>query len=204
MSTPRSPTSRRAPTALVTGVATRSTPTGSNSGLPRCSASTASRTPNTDLSSPAHLVQRFFDYLTAPPLTRSESEAVRAWLTPELADLFFAQATPDQRHAYHAAMHDVGKRNAGLGVIGRSVASVLIGLGTPLSDRMTAYRDHAMIGARELAAVGAPGLAIDFALHHQGERPSTIDPAVWEMLMAADQPPKTPAMLRRRITSFNT
>lgn len=172
--------------------------------------------------SPAHLVQRFFDYLTAPALSRSEVDAVRSWLTPELATLFFAQTTPDQRHAYHAAltvvasgttdegvivaalMHDVGKRHARLGVIGRSVASVLIGLGLPLGERMTAYRDHPIAGARELAAVGAPGLAIDFALHHQGERPATIDPGTWELLMAADQPPKTPAMLRRRITSINT
>lgn len=139
-----------------------------------------------------------------------------------MAGLFFAQAPPDQRHAYHAAltvvasgtadtdvivaalMHDVGKRHARLGVIGRSVASVLIGLGGPLTERMTAYRDHPIIGARELAALGAPGLAIDFALHHQDDRPSTIDPGVWDVLMAADQPPKTPAMLRRRITSLNT
>lgn len=147
---------------------------------------------------------------------------MKSWLTPEMADLFFAQASPDQRHAYHAAltavasgtadadvvvaalMHDVGKRHARLGVIGRSVASVLIGLNAPLTERMAAYRDHPIIGARELAAVGAPGLAIDFALHHQEDRPSTIDPIVWKVLMAADQPPKTPAMLRRRITSVNT
>lgn len=104
-----------------------------------------------------------------------------------------------------ALMHDVGKRHAHLGVIGRIVASILIPLRIlPLSERLTTYRDHAIIGARELAAIGAPGLAIDFALHHQDERPATIDPVVWEELVAADQPPKTSAMLRRRITSFRT
>jgi hypothetical protein len=172
--------------------------------------------------SPAHLVQRFFDYLTAPALTPSEVDAVRRWLGPDMASLFFAQGDPDQRHGYHAAltvvasgmadrdvivaalMHDVGKRHARLGVIGRSLASILIGAGAPLTERMTAYRDHSIIGARELAALGAPGLAIDFALHHQSERPATIDPDVWDVLMAADQPPKTSTMLRRRITSIST
>jgi hypothetical protein len=86
-------------------------------------------------------------------------------------------------------------------VIGRSLASVLITFGLPLSEKMTAYRDHGMIGARELAALGAPSLAIDFAMHHQKKRPATIDPEVWDLLMTADQPPKTRAMLQRRIIS---
>jgi hypothetical protein len=38
-------------------------------------------------------------------------------------------------------------------------------------------------------------------MHHQRARPATIDPDVWDVLMAADQPPKTRAMLQRRITS---
>jgi hypothetical protein len=169
--------------------------------------------------SPAHLLRRFVDYLTAPPLTRSEIGAVTDWLTPGLAGLFFQQNAPDQRHAYHAAltvvasgvtdrdvivsalMHDVGKRHARLGVVGRSIASVLIALGASPGDRMTVYRDHGIIGARELADRGAPALAIDFALHHQRDRPATIDPAVWSVLMRADQPPKTSTMLKRRITS---
>lgn len=143
------------------------------------------------------------------------------WLTPEMADLFFAQDDADQRHSYNAAltvvasgvsdsdlvvaalMHDVAKRHARLGAVGRSVASVLIALNGPLSDRMTAYRDHGMIGARELGAIGAPALAIDFALHHQGGRPTTIEPDVWDLLIAADEPPKTSAMLGRRITSIS-
>jgi hypothetical protein len=170
----------------------------------------------------AHLVSRFFDYLTARPLTLSETKAIRGWLDPELAELFFEQNPADQRHAYHAALtvvgsgvtdqaviaaallHDVGKRHSGLGVVGRSLASILMSLGAPLGDRMTSYRDHGRIGALELAALGAPSLAIDFALHHQAGRPATIETDIWELLMVADQPPKTSALLRRRITSAAT
>lgn len=170
--------------------------------------------------SPAHLVRRFLDVLTSRPLLGSERAAVTGWLTPEMADLYFSQADADQCHSYHAAltvvasgvtdpdvivaalMHDVAKRHARLGAVGRSVASVLVALGGPLSDRMTAYRDHGMIGAHELGAIGAPALAIDFALHHQGGRPATIDPEVWDLLVAADEPPKTSAMLGRWITSI--
>lgn len=172
--------------------------------------------------SPAHLIRRFFDVLTARPLNSSEREAVAGWLGLDAAGLFFAQDSADQRHTYHAALtviaagvrdrevlaaallHDVGKRHARLGVVGRSLASILIGLGLPLTERMTGYRDHGMVGARELGAIGAPSLAIDFALHHQGERPVTIEPRTWDLLIAADQPPKPTTMLRGRITSKPT
>lgn len=159
--------------------------------------------------SPAHLFRRFFDVASSKPLTESEQQAVRSWLTPELAALFFAQQTADQRHGHQAALvvvgdvrhdddtivaallHDVGKRHARLGVFGRSLASLMILARLPLNDRMRAYRDHGLNGARELARLGAPSLAIDFAMHHHGRRPPTIDPAIWELLVDADQPPKT-------------
>ena len=132
--------------------------------------------------------------------------------------MFFAQGDPDQRHGYHSALHviaagegsrdviraallhDVGKRHAGLGVMGRSLASVLIVLGLPLSQSMRAYRDHGLVAARELGALGAPSLAIDFAMHHHGDRPPTIDPETWALLVAADEPPKTRSSLRVQIT----
>jgi putative nucleotidyltransferase with HDIG domain len=135
------------------------------------------------------------------------------------AAMFFEQSDADQRHGYQAAlvvtgsgvddrdvivaalMHDVGKRHARLGVVGRSVASLLILTGLPLTDRMTRYRDHGLVGARELGAVGAPSLAIDFALHHHGRRPPTIDASTWDLLIAADQPPKPSLRSDRPITS---
>lgn len=172
--------------------------------------------------SPAHLIRRFFDVAGARPLTTSERAAVSNWLDDATAPIFFAQHHADQRHGYHAALtvvaagasepdviaaallHDVGKRHARLGVLGRSLASVMIVLGLPLGRRMTAYRDHGLLGARELGVLGAPSLAIDFAMHHHRSRPPTIDPATWELLVRADQPPKTAPWLLSRITSKRT
>ena len=86
-----------------------------------------------------------------------------------------------------AVMHDTAKRHSGLGVLGRVITSLAIKLGLPLTTRMNLYRDHGVNAAAELAALGAPPLAIDYALHHHGERPSTIDPGVWAVLTEADR-----------------
>jgi len=156
-----------------------------------------------------HLVRRFFDVLFAGPLTASERMAVESWLGPILAPAFFDQSPPDQRHGYLAAlaviaagrdepemvvaalMHDVGKRHFRLGVIGRSMASILARGGLPLTERMAGYMDHGLHAAKELAELGAPALAIDFALHHHGERPPNIDSDTWRILKEADEPAKT-------------
>lgn len=171
--------------------------------------------------SPAHLVHRFFDVLTASALTETERSEVRGWLPTELAAVFFAQEPADQRHGFEAArsvidagystpdmlvaalVHDVGKRHAALGVMGRSIASILILLSLPMTSRMRAYRDHGLLGARELGALGGPSLAIDFALHHHGERPATIEPETWDQLVAADRA-KAVSRLRGRISSKST
>ena len=172
--------------------------------------------------SPAHLFRRFFDVAGARPLTTSERAAVTGWLDDETALIFFAQPDADQRHGYHAALtvvaagvsepdvvaaallHDVGKRHARLGLLGRTLASVMIVLGLPLGKRMTAYRDHGLLGARELGVLGAPSLTIDFAMHHHRSRPPTIDSATWDLLVRADQPPKASPGLLSRITSKRT
>ncbi|HEX6219926.1 MAG TPA: hypothetical protein VF115_02415 [Acidimicrobiia bacterium] len=169
--------------------------------------------------SPAHLVRRFFDVARARPLTDVEREHVREWLSPQLADLFFDQPHHDQRHGHTAArsvidsgfddlgvvtaalMHDIGKRHARLGLFGRSVASVMIITRIRLPERIAVYRDHGIVGARELGDAGAPSLAIDFALHHHGQRPPTIASDVWDALVAADQPSKTSGRTGGRITS---
>jgi putative nucleotidyltransferase with HDIG domain len=172
--------------------------------------------------SPAHLLTRFFDVASAQPLNSSEREAVDEWLTPETADIFFAQGVADQRHGYHAAssvvaagvldrvvimaalLHDVGKRHSRLGIIGRSVASVLILLRLPLAERMQAYRDHGMVAAAELAGLSVPSLVVDFAMHHHGERPPTVDAVDWDVLVAADEPAMPWLGRSRRITSADT
>lgn len=165
----------------------------------------------------SHLTRRFFDVLFARPLSGSERSAVTAWLPEDVGEAFFSQTDADQRHGYHAALsvvaagvrdddvvfaalvHDIGKRHSGLGIMGRSVASILIRLGLPLPEKMAAYRDHGLIGARELAASGAPSLAIDFSIHHHGDRPASIDEHTWSVLHAADQPAKATARPGSRI-----
>jgi len=172
--------------------------------------------------SPAHLFARFFDVATAQRLTPSERASVTVWLPPSTEEVFFSQDDADQRHGYQAALsvlasgveergvvmaallHDVGKRHARLGLIGRTIASLLILFHLPLPERMAIYRDHGAVAARELGVLGVPSLVIDFALHHHGRRPPTIAPRVWDVLMAADQPPKASARLRARITSDAT
>lgn len=168
---------------------------------------------------PAHLFARFLDVATAPALTAAEIEEVSEWLSPPLADLFFDQPVADQRHGYEAALvvvgartgehdvivaalvHDIGKRHSRLGVIGRSVASLMIKLRLPIPVKARMYRDHGALGARELAYVAAPSLAIDFALHHHGARPESISAETWSVLRAADEPPKPSEIVRTRIMS---
>ena len=76
----------------------------------------------------SHLTRRFFDVLTSKPLNPVQIAAVRGWLNPAQAGVFFSQPDTDQRHGYHAAttvvgageqdiavvraalLHDVGKR----------------------------------------------------------------------------------------------
>ncbi|HEU5114051.1 MAG TPA: hypothetical protein VFU96_12100 [Acidimicrobiia bacterium] len=157
-----------------------------------------------------HLTRRFFDVLFATPLDSGERAAIEGWLDSGQAWAFFSQSDPDQRHGYHAALvtiaagadleviraallHDVGKRHARLGVLARSVASVAIRLGLPLTTRWRLYRDHGEVAATELAGLGCHGLIVDFARDHHGERPSGIPTSTWDLLQLADQPPKTGA-----------
>lgn len=167
-----------------------------------------------------HLGSRFFEVLFASPLSDTERAMVETWLTAGLGRAFFDQSAADQRHGYEAGkvvletgggpdaivaalMHDTGKRHAELGVLGRVAASVLIKLNLPLPRRMRLYRDHGITAATELAGMGAPPLAIDFALHHHGDRPASIPPQTWELLVRADQP-KATKLGRSRISSSVT
>lgn len=167
----------------------------------------------------AHLVARFVDVALARSLRSTERNQVAQWLEPELRRLFFAQPPADQRHGYRAAqvvlgsgsddhdlvvaalLHDVGKRHSRLGLFGRSLASVMIRLGLPMPRRVRTYRDHGVIGAQELAKASAPGLAVDFAMHHHGARPESIPAQRWALLKKADRPAKPGEWLGGWITS---
>lgn len=151
-----------------------------------------------------HLAARLFDFLTSRRLTDAEREVVIGWLdSGDAAGAFFEQPDADQRHGFHSAsqvqaasperidliraalLHDVGKRHSRLGAIGRVLASVAIRLRLPLPPRFALYRDHGVIAAAELT--GVDDLVTDFARHHHGDRPPSIDPQDWELLVAADK-----------------
>lgn len=166
----------------------------------------------------SHLARRFFDVLMARPLDRAEIGQVESWLDRSESSLFFSQPHPDQRHGYHAAqvvlasgsrfvpvikaalLHDVGKRHARLGVVARSLVSVLIRLRLPLPARGRQYQDHGEQAARELEEIGCERLVVEFARHHHGERPAGIPQAIWDLLQLADEPPKTGDTVRGRIS----
>jgi hypothetical protein len=83
----------------------------------------------------------------------------------------------------------------------RSVVSVLILARLPLTARMRQYRDHGAIAAAEIEEANGPGLAVLYAYHHHQGRPADIDTATWDVLQAADQPPKARLNLPVRIFS---
>ncbi len=151
-----------------------------------------------------HLVTRFFGHLTASGLTPLEQQRVQAALDGAAAALFWEQDAPDQRHAFDVAtrvalrlpgdaeafvaalLHDVGKRHAHLGAVGRSMATAFDGLGLPMTSSMHRYRLHGPIGAAELEAAGMSGLVSAFAAFHPGPPPAGMDAARWRALLEAD------------------
>lgn len=147
-----------------------------------------------------HLVRRFFGFLTAAPLTPHEQRIVADALRPEVAALFFAQRSEDQRHAYGVAdgfrgepdlleaalTHDVGKATSDLGAVGRSFATLGGTTGLPIPARWRAYLAHGGIGADALERAGAGPLAVSFARHHPGPVPASVDPGAWRRLSEAD------------------
>lgn len=152
----------------------------------------------------SHLARRFLDTVLSRPLEASEAAFVEARLAEPLARLFFEQPAMDQRHGYEAALfvvasgadvgsvvaaallHDIGKRHARLGVLGRTMATLMIKARLPLPLRMGAYRDHGAEASLELARLGADTVVVDFALSHHGRRPDSIEPVTWAVLQAAD------------------
>lgn len=163
-----------------------------------------------------HLAARFFDYLRAKPLSDADREYVISVLSAEEARIFFEQGAKDQAHGLAAALvvlesgqstsdrlraamlHDIGKRSARLGVLGRVAASVLIKLGLPLTTRFTQYRDHGHVGAAELEAAGSPPLVVEFARAHHGSRPDVLSEEDWALLQSADVPSNARLARNRR------
>ena len=154
----------------------------------------------------AHLFARFFDVLSSRRLSPGEQHEVAELLaTDDERTMFWDQPTADQRHALGAArfvkvdqprrrdlvraalLHDVGKRHARLGVVGRSRASLARMAGSGGSGRIRMYLEHGPVAANELEAAGAEPLVVAYARHHHSPRPREIPPGDWATLDAADR-----------------
>ena len=167
-----------------------------------------------------HYVRRFFTSLSRRPPSPADEEWVASITpAPELA-LFSRLSNTDRRHLIHSArvmertlgsdddpvwirvslLHDVGKFDAGLGVLGRVTTTLLA---TLIGDarvrdwarrsgwrgRLGRYQTHDEIGAAQIRAVGGPEAAAVWSeLHHHPERfgASSIPMSVLHRLGAAD------------------
>lgn len=129
---------------------------------------------------------------------------VSALLRGDEPDLFWSQPVADQRHAHDCAahvhrqrperpelvraalLHDVAKQRAGLGPVGRAVATVLRHVGMRGSERHHSYNRHAEEGADLLAAAGAEPTVVLYARHHHATKPQGFDDGDWALLVEAD------------------
>jgi len=152
-----------------------------------------------------HLVRRFFRSLTARRPGPADQVFIASVLDGGVALLFAAQSPMDQAHALRAAravavtvprrtelvraalLHDVGKTHAGIGIAGRSCASLLAMAHLPVTRRMRSYLDHGVLGAADLGRAGESGIVVAFAgAHHTAIAPPGADPHDWAALRRAD------------------
>lgn len=151
-----------------------------------------------------HLIRRFFGSVPSRPLDPDEQAEAARLLGPGEAALFWSQQPLDQRHGLECArraaeaapgrsdlaraalLHDIGKRHAGLGIPGRSLATGLRLLRLPTRGRLEAYLDHGPRGAADLEAAGSDPLTVAFARHHHTGRPDLIPFDDWVVLQRAD------------------
>lgn len=163
----------------------------------------------------AHLTRRFVRALWPGPLGGADTAWAESVLTPSELALWRRMPNHDRRYSMRVArhvqrslagteyddprwgavalLHDVGKLDAGLGVAGRTVATVVGALRprTRMSrGRVGRYLRHDEIGAVLLRAAGArEAAAVWAAVHHHPERwaGTGVPLPVAEALAAADE-----------------
>lgn len=171
-----------------------------------------------------HLAARFARSLAPLAPRRSDVEWAQSVLTSEEWALWQTQPRKDLRESIavarrasatfegtvHASetvwlaaalLHDVGKRDARLGTLNRSLATIAGGLGgrkavatwsaqRGLRRRVATYLDHADIGAAMLSVAGArPETAVWARRHHSPETWDSlgvVPPLVAQVLASAD------------------
>lgn len=171
----------------------------------------------------AHLPRRFFRALWPGAPSPTAARWVEDVLTPSELALWRELPNHDRRYSIRVAqlverdlagtayagdprwlaaalLHDTGKLDAGLGVIGRSAATItaaLAGAGRVASwqaasgwrGRVATYAHHDELGARRIRDAGGRGEAAEWAYaHHHPDRwaASGIPTVVAEALRAAD------------------
>jgi putative nucleotidyltransferase with HDIG domain len=98
-----------------------------------------------------------------------------------------ALSSPERHDLIRTALlHDIGKRHAHLGPVGRVLATLFVECRLPVHGRFRMYRDHGGLGAVELAELGAEPLVVTFARNHHGSRPDDVSPGDWELLENVD------------------
>ncbi len=167
-----------------------------------------------------HYVRRFFTSLSRRPPSPADEIWAESLVSPAAYALFARLSNTDRRHLVQSArivaaelpaetdrvwvqaalLHDVGKFDAHLDVLGRvaaTVAATVVGntrsrgwAGSPRwRGPLGTYQCHDVIGAVEIRAVGGPEEAAVWSeLHHHPDQfaDATIPPAVLRVLDAAD------------------
>ncbi len=150
-----------------------------------------------------HLARRFFQSI----VDKGPESAEEAWLLGMLrsaeANLYRQMSAADRSHAVRsakcpvladdaqrvaAALHDVGKIQAGLGTWARVCATV-VGAVLPglLRGRWAEYQDHPRLGAAMLRDAGSAELTVVWAAeHHVPLSQTSLPPEVATALAAAD------------------
>lgn len=168
-----------------------------------------------------HLIKRFVHSLTKLNKDDEAESILFSVLSEKERQLFEQQSTTDQKHGFRssrrlveiegqgahpdlviaAALHDVGKTESQLGVLGRVVATcvaTLCGLGRvhawgdkrrgTMLNRISIYVTHPEIGAKMLEEAGSNELAITWARdHHKALEESAIEETLFATLSKADR-----------------
>ena len=149
-----------------------------------------------------HYARRFFGFFRLQPLSPSEQDVVASELSRDEAALFWSMQSEDQRHCFDMArcvhrrlpgdreairaalLHDVGKSQAQLGPVMRSVATVAGHMHLPMTAAMRHYWNHGPHGAFALADAGSSDFVVEFARDH-AKRRAVQDPR-WAVLVDCD------------------
>lgn len=158
-----------------------------------------------------HLARRLFGSLSPRPIDPADDAWVCDHLLPGEVRLWRRMSRADRKHAAGvartvdatmggadrpviaaAALHDVGKIEAGYGTFGRVVVTALaVGVGrsrlVARGGRPARYLTHDQIGAELLIGAGADQLTVAWAReHHQSPDRWTLPAEIADALAAAD------------------